>query len=45
MIADVKAGKTQAVNALLGGVMKASKGTANPKVVQEILLELIQRGG
>ncbi len=43
IIADVKAGKTQAVNALLGGVMKASKGTANPKVVQEILLELIQR--
>ena len=42
IIADVKAGKTKAVGALVGPVMKASKGSANPQVVQEILLRLIQ---
>ncbi len=41
IIADVKAGKTKAVGALVGPVMKASKGSANPQVVQEILLRLI----
>jgi aspartyl-tRNA(Asn)/glutamyl-tRNA(Gln) amidotransferase subunit B len=42
IIADVKAGKTKAVSALIGPVMKASKGSANPQAVQEILLRLIQ---
>ena len=42
IVADVKAGKTQALNALLGPVMKASKGTANPERVKEILLRLVQ---
>jgi aspartyl-tRNA(Asn)/glutamyl-tRNA(Gln) amidotransferase subunit B len=41
IIADVKAGKTKAVGALVGPVMKASKGSANPQVVQEILIRLI----
>ncbi len=41
IIADVRAGKTKAVGALVGPVMKASKGSANPQVVQEILLRLI----
>lgn len=41
--ADVKAGKTNAINALLGPVMKASGGKANPQVVRETLLRLIQQ--
>ena len=44
IIADVKAGKTKAVGALVGPVMKASNGSANPQVVQEILLRLIAEG-
>jgi len=44
IVADVRAGKTQALNALLGPVMKASGGTADPKLVQEILLKLVQNG-
>jgi aspartyl-tRNA(Asn)/glutamyl-tRNA(Gln) amidotransferase subunit B len=42
IIADVKAGKEAALNALLGPVMKASKGSANPQVVKDTLLRLIQ---
>jgi aspartyl-tRNA(Asn)/glutamyl-tRNA(Gln) amidotransferase subunit B len=42
VIADVKEGKTKAVAALMGPVMKASKGSANPQKVQEILLRIIQ---
>ncbi|MFN0241891.1 MAG: Asp-tRNA(Asn)/Glu-tRNA(Gln) amidotransferase subunit GatB [Planctomycetota bacterium] len=42
IIADVKAGKEQALNALLGPVMKASKGSANPQLVKDTLLRLIQ---
>jgi aspartyl-tRNA(Asn)/glutamyl-tRNA(Gln) amidotransferase subunit B len=42
IVADVKAGKTNAINALLGPVMKASGGKANPQVVRETLLRLIQ---
>ncbi|NLK08766.1 MAG: Asp-tRNA(Asn)/Glu-tRNA(Gln) amidotransferase subunit GatB [Firmicutes bacterium] len=34
---DVKSGKLQAVGFLVGQVMKASKGTANPKKVNEII--------
>jgi aspartyl-tRNA(Asn)/glutamyl-tRNA(Gln) amidotransferase subunit B len=37
-VADFKAGKLNAVNALKGQVMKLSKGTANPQVVGEILV-------
>jgi aspartyl-tRNA(Asn)/glutamyl-tRNA(Gln) amidotransferase subunit B len=36
-VADYKAGKQAALNALKGQVMKLSKGTANPQVVGEIL--------
>ncbi len=36
-VAQIKAGKEQAITALMGGVMKLSKGKANPKVVQEKL--------
>ena len=44
IIADVKAGKTKAVGALVGPVMKASNGRANPQVVAEILLRIIAEG-
>jgi aspartyl-tRNA(Asn)/glutamyl-tRNA(Gln) amidotransferase subunit B len=37
-VADFKAGKQNAVNALKGQVMKLSKGTANPQLVGEILM-------
>lgn len=43
IVADVKAGKTNAINALLGPVMKASGGKANPQVVRETLLRLIEK--
>jgi aspartyl-tRNA(Asn)/glutamyl-tRNA(Gln) amidotransferase subunit B len=36
-VADFKAGKQAALNALKGQVMKLSKGTANPQLVGEIL--------
>jgi aspartyl-tRNA(Asn)/glutamyl-tRNA(Gln) amidotransferase subunit B len=37
-VADFKAGKLNAVNALKGQVMKLSKGTANPTLVGDILV-------
>ncbi len=36
-VAEFKAGKEQAINAVKGAVMKASKGKANPKLVDEIV--------
>lgn len=36
-VADYKAGKVQAIGYLVGQVMKASKGKANPPMVKEIL--------
>jgi aspartyl-tRNA(Asn)/glutamyl-tRNA(Gln) amidotransferase subunit B len=44
IVADVKAGKVNAINALLGPVMKASGGKANPQVVKETLLRLVEKG-
>lgn len=38
---DVRAGKDKAVGALIGPVMQASKGSADPKMVRETLLRLI----
>jgi aspartyl-tRNA(Asn)/glutamyl-tRNA(Gln) amidotransferase subunit B len=37
MVADFKAGKEAALNALTGQVMKLSKGKANPQAVRDIL--------
>ena len=37
MVDEFKAGKEKAFNALVGQVMKASKGKANPSQVNEIL--------
>jgi aspartyl-tRNA(Asn)/glutamyl-tRNA(Gln) amidotransferase subunit B len=36
-VAEFKAGKTQAINSIKGQVMKLSKGTANPALVDQIL--------
>ncbi|MFN5776306.1 MAG: hypothetical protein ACK45K_13115, partial [Burkholderiaceae bacterium] len=36
-VAQVKAGKDKAFNALVGQVMKASKGKANPQQVNAVL--------
>ena len=36
-VAEFKAGKEQAFNALVGQVMKAAKGKANPQQVNELL--------
>jgi aspartyl-tRNA(Asn)/glutamyl-tRNA(Gln) amidotransferase subunit B len=44
VVADVRAGVDKAIGALVGPVMKASRGKANPKVVTEILLRLIRAG-
>jgi len=40
-IADFKAGKERALGALVGQVMAATKGSANPKMVNEILRKLL----
>ena len=45
IVADVKAGKEQALNALLGPVMKLSGGTANAALVRETLKRLIAQMG
>ena len=37
-----KAGNEKAINALIGPVMKASKGKANPAMVLEIMKKLIK---
>lgn len=41
MVADFKGGKEKAFGGLVGQVMAASKGTANPKRVNEILRKLL----
>jgi aspartyl-tRNA(Asn)/glutamyl-tRNA(Gln) amidotransferase subunit B len=40
-VADFKSGNEKAINAFKGAVMKASKGKANPKLVDEILRRLL----
>lgn len=40
-IESFKAGKGQALGAVVGWVMKESKGQANPKIVNEIMMKLI----
>jgi len=39
VVADVKSGKTQALQFLVGQVMKKTKGTANPEVVRSLLID------
>ena len=40
-VAEYKSGKTGAINAIKGQVMKLSGGKANPSVVNELLLKLL----
>jgi len=40
-VEDYRSGKTAAINALKGFVMKQTKGKANPQVVDEILAKLL----
>ncbi len=42
IVADYKSGKTQAISALIGQVMKKTKGKANPQQAQELLKQLLQ---
>ena len=41
IVADYKAGKTKAITALVGQVMKLSRGKANPGMVNQLLAELL----
>ena len=41
MVADYKAGKEAALQGLVGQVMKASKGSANPRIAMKLLKELL----
>jgi aspartyl-tRNA(Asn)/glutamyl-tRNA(Gln) amidotransferase subunit B len=41
IVADFKAGKEKAIGSLVGQIMAATKGTANPKSVNEILRKLL----
>jgi aspartyl-tRNA(Asn)/glutamyl-tRNA(Gln) amidotransferase subunit B len=43
-VVDFKAGNDKAINAMKGFVMKASKGTANPRLVDEILRRKLAGG-
>ena len=40
--ADYRAGKQQVAQFLVGQIMKESRGTANPKIVQELLQKLLR---
>src|SRR5699024_4100484 len=42
-IADFKDGKDRAIGFLVGQIMKKSRGQANPKIVNKILLEEITK--
>ncbi|MCS7227355.1 MAG: Asp-tRNA(Asn)/Glu-tRNA(Gln) amidotransferase GatCAB subunit B, partial [Endomicrobia bacterium] len=42
IVQDYQSGKTQAISALIGQVMKKSKGKANPKQLQELLSEMLK---
>ncbi|MGH8019281.1 MAG: Asp-tRNA(Asn)/Glu-tRNA(Gln) amidotransferase subunit GatB [Opitutaceae bacterium] len=44
-VADFKSGNEKAINAFKGAVMKASKGKANPRIVDEILRKLLKSEG
>ena len=40
-VADYKAGNKAAIGALVGAVMKESKGKANPRVISQLLAKLL----
>ena len=42
-VADYKAGKKKALGFFVGQVMKATKGQANPGVVNQMIVELLEK--
>ncbi len=42
IVAEYKAGKEKALGAIVGLVMKKSKGKANPQMVNKILVDLLK---
>jgi aspartyl-tRNA(Asn)/glutamyl-tRNA(Gln) amidotransferase subunit B len=42
-IDDFKAGKDRAIGFLVGNIMKQTRGKANPKVVNQILMQEIKK--
>ncbi len=44
-VADFKAGKTKAAQAIKGAVMRETKGTARPEVVEQLIVEEITKSG
>jgi aspartyl-tRNA(Asn)/glutamyl-tRNA(Gln) amidotransferase subunit B len=42
VVADYKGGKEQALMSLVGQIMKETKGSANPSVTKEVLVELLK---
>ncbi len=42
-VADFKTGKTKAAQAIKGAVMRETKGTARPEVVEQLILEEIRK--
>jgi aspartyl-tRNA(Asn)/glutamyl-tRNA(Gln) amidotransferase subunit B len=43
-VADFKRGKTKAADAIKGAVMRETKGMAKTELVQQILLQELQKG-
>jgi aspartyl-tRNA(Asn)/glutamyl-tRNA(Gln) amidotransferase subunit B len=43
-VADYKQGKETALKFLVGQVMKATKGQANPQMVNELLRRMLAKG-
>jgi aspartyl-tRNA(Asn)/glutamyl-tRNA(Gln) amidotransferase subunit B len=43
-VADFRAGKTPALQYLVGQVMRVTKGRANPEVVNELLKQKLEEG-
>ena len=43
-VSDFKAGKEQALKFLVGQAMKATKGRANPKLVNDLLMKKLGEG-
>jgi len=41
-INDIKAGKDKAIGALMGQIMKLSKGQANPKLVTDLIKQKLR---
>jgi len=41
-VASYKAGKEQALMSLVGGIMKETKGSANPQLAKEVLLDMLK---